>query len=103
MEDGQEAKELPQGGSLRDNVDTSVTLKRTLSRLSAARPDETDSVRSVLDARIQPPPISRNREENAHTHTLSRQACPCSSANVRGNIQPKKRKAAKSAVTRGEM
>ena len=28
-EDGQEAKELPQGGSLRDNVDTSVTLKRT--------------------------------------------------------------------------
>ena len=27
---GQEAKELPQGGSLRDNVDTSVTLKRTL-------------------------------------------------------------------------
>ena len=25
----QEAKELPQGGSLRDNVDTSVTLKRT--------------------------------------------------------------------------
>ena len=30
-EDGQEAKELPQGGSLRDNVDTSVTLKRTLT------------------------------------------------------------------------
>jgi hypothetical protein len=28
-EDGREAKELPQGGSLRDNVDTSVTLKRT--------------------------------------------------------------------------
>ena len=26
--DGQEAKELPQGGSLRDNVDTSVALKR---------------------------------------------------------------------------
>ena len=68
VEDGQEAKELPQGGSLRDNVDTSVTLKRTLSRLSAARPDETDSVRSVLDARIQPPPISRNKE-GARTHT----------------------------------
>ena len=30
-EDGQEAKELPQGGSLRDNVDTSVTVKRTFS------------------------------------------------------------------------
>ena len=29
---GQEAQELPQGGSLRDSVDTSVTLKRTLSR-----------------------------------------------------------------------
>ena len=31
--DGQEAKELPQGGSLRDNVDTSVTLKRTFLKL----------------------------------------------------------------------
>jgi hypothetical protein len=31
VEDGQEAKELPQGGSLRDNVDTSVTVKRTFS------------------------------------------------------------------------
>ena len=102
-EDGREAKELPQGGSLRDNVDTSVTLKRTLSRLSAARPDETDSARSVLDARIPLPPISRSRETHTHIHTHSRQACPCRSANVRGNIQPKKRKAAKSAVTRGEM
>ena len=31
IQDGQEAKELPQGGSLRDNVDTSVTVKRTFS------------------------------------------------------------------------
>ena len=51
--------------------------KAAVSRLSAARPDETDSARSVLDARIPLPPISRSRETHTHTHTHTRQACPC--------------------------